>query len=134
MIWSISIAWSCWGWMFWQYKCLRSLAPSIFTLKCAHVCGEYIFCWAMQNGRLCLIASNMATPWRKAIWWNMQKQLTWRCCWHLSFSEIQTELANSVKIKNPLNISVLKLLIFISFWNALNLHWEHFEFSLMGLV
>ena len=70
---------------------LRSLAPSIFTFKCAHFCGEYIFCWAMQNGRLCLIASNMAAPWRKAIWWNMQKGL-WED-WMADF-----------KVPNPLGI------------------------------
>ena len=45
---------------------LRSLSPSI-TMECTHFCGEYIFCWAMQNGCPCLIALNMAAPWRKAI-------------------------------------------------------------------
>ena len=45
---------------------LRSLAPSK-TIECTHFCGEYIFYWAMQNGRPCLIASNMAAPWRKVI-------------------------------------------------------------------
>ena len=45
---------------------LRSLAPSI-TIERAHFCGEYIFCWAMQNGCPCLTASNMAAPWQKAI-------------------------------------------------------------------
>ena len=45
---------------------LRSLARSI-TTECSQFCGEYIFCWAMQNGCPSLIASNMAAPWRKAI-------------------------------------------------------------------
>ena len=43
----------------------------------------------------------------------------------IEFFETQAELANlpnSVKIKNPLNISKLNILIFISFWNVLNLN------------
>ena len=38
-------------------------------------------------------------------------------------------LPNSVKIKNPLNISYN-----FSFWNTWNLHWEHFELSLRFFV
>ena len=47
---------------------LRSLAPSK-TIECivSTFVGNTFSAGPVQNGRPCLIASNMATPWQKAI-------------------------------------------------------------------
>ena len=63
-------------------------SPQHYYRACP-LCGEYIFCWAMQNGCPCLIASNVAAPWQKAIWRNMQ------------IASYQFETNNSVDIYAP---------------------------------
>ena len=67
---------------------LRSLAPGI-TIGCSHFCGEYIFCWAMQNGHADRIPPTWQPPGRRLFFY---------ICQYMQLLQVLHSLAPSITI------------------------------------